>query len=127
MAHEWFRPRGYKHFDVAVDERFADISASNPHFTARHSWLPLIHYVKREKRYKPLLGKTIFKDRDIMYASHRDACILSRYAFILSGSLENFYENQKLGNNVIAYRKLGKANYTFQPKHFSSLFLARHV
>ena len=118
MAHEWFRPRGYKHFDVAVDERFADISASSPHFTANHSWLPLIHYVKREKRYKPLLGKTTFKDRDIMYASHRDACILSRYAFSLSVILEDFYNTQKLSSNVIAYRNLGKANYAFSAEAF---------
>jgi len=56
-------------------------------FVAKHAWLPLIHYIKRTKRYKASKGKTVFKDRPIMYASHRDACILSKYAWELTTAL----------------------------------------
>lgn len=48
-----------------------------------------------------------------MYASHRDACILSFYGFTLTQRLEQFYQEHDLQSNVIAYRKIGKANYDF--------------
>ena len=113
----WFKPRGYKHFDVAVGQRFAE-KASAPAFVKTHNWLPLIHYVKRQKRYKPKDRKTVYKDRDIMYASHRDACILSKYAHDLSSKLDLFYEAHRLCDHVIAYRKLGKSNYMFSSEAY---------
>lgn len=84
-----------------------------PVFVSRHSFLPLLHYTKRTKRYRPLTHKTEFKDRPIMYASHRDACILSRYSWHISTSLNAFYIGAGLSDCVIAYRPLGKANYDF--------------
>lgn len=53
------------------------------------------------------------KTRDIMYASHRDSCILGRYAFELTAALDAIYFDSNLSENVIGYRKLGKANYHF--------------
>lgn len=69
--------------------------------------------MKREKRYKPLEKKTVFKNRDIMYASHRDACVLAFYASQLTARLDERYEAAGLGQSVIAYRSLGKSNYDF--------------
>ena len=117
MTHPWFKPRGYKHLDVPVGEPFV-AKASKPDFVKGHHWLPLIHYVKRQKRYKPKDGKTVYKDRDIMYASHRDACILSKYAHELSSELDIFYERNGLCDHVIAYRKLGKSNYIFSAEAY---------
>lgn len=48
-----------------------------------------------------------------MYASHRDACILAYYSSLLSESLEHSYADLGIGDHVIAYRRLGKANYHF--------------
>ena len=48
-----------------------------------------------------------------MYASHRDACILSYYSFLLTNLLEDEYAGSKIAENVLAYRSLGKANYHF--------------
>ena len=83
MSLDWFKSRGYRHFDLPVGERFAR-KVMNPNFVLNHSFLPLLHYTKSEKRYKkcPKTGtRTITsKDRPIKYASHRDACILSFYA-----------------------------------------------
>ena len=121
MQHTWFRPRGYKHFDAPVGEAFAK-NACDPNFVERHVWSPLIHYVKRVKRYKPkrsddgktrLIGETVFKSRDIMFASHRDACILAKYAWDISEKLDAHYKSSGLHRNVIAYRRLGRANYHF--------------
>jgi RNA-directed DNA polymerase len=108
----WFLKRGYKHFDAPVGEVFAQRLQDGASIDA-HSWSPLIHYVKRVKRYKPREGRTVYKERPIMYASHRDACILSKFASDLTHRLDDFYEREGLGSNVIGYRRLGKSNYDF--------------
>lgn len=108
----WFAPRGYRHFDRQVGLSFAK-KVIEPDFVSQHSFSPLIHYVKSEKRYKPIDHKTKAKDRSIMFASHRDACILSYYAWLLNERLEATYAARNIGENVIAYRALGKANYHF--------------
>jgi len=112
MPPAWFRPRGYRHFDVPVGEGFAE-KVLTPAFVEHHGWSPLISYVKRQKRYKPKDRKTVFKDRPIMYASHRDACILSWYAAEVSRLLDERYARHGLEEAVIAYRKLGRSNYDF--------------
>ncbi|WP_232283651.1 reverse transcriptase domain-containing protein [Sphingomonas sp. PAMC 26617] len=107
----WFRPRGYLHLDVPVALPFAE--SLTPAFVASHTWSPLIHYVKTEKRYKALERKTIKKTRPIMYASHRDACILSKYSADLASRLDTFYKESQLDDTVVAYRSLGQSNYHF--------------
>jgi RNA-directed DNA polymerase len=108
----WFKTRGYRHFDAPVATAYAD-RVCDPHFVAIHAWLPLIHYVKRIKRYKKLEKKTVYKDRSIMFVSHRDACILGKYTFEMGGLLDKHYVQSGLDKHVIAYRKLGRANYHF--------------
>lgn len=112
MKPAWFRARGYRHLDAPVGPKYAN-RVTKLGFAASHSWSPLISYVKREKRYKPLQKRTVFKDRDIMYASHRDACLLSFYASRLTEELDRKYEANGLSQTVIAYRSLGKSNYDF--------------
>jgi Reverse transcriptase (RNA-dependent DNA polymerase) len=109
---DWSRPRAYKHFDAPVGERFAK-RAMDCAFVQDHSWLPLIHYTKETKRYKPKQRKTEVKKRPIMYASHRDACILAKYAHDLTVKLDDHYNHTGLTRNIIAYRRLGRANYDF--------------
>ena len=89
----------------------------DPNFVLRHSFLPLLHYTKSERRYKkcPKTGiRTITtKERPIRYASHRDACILSYYASKMNKLLDAYYEAQGLSDSVLAYRALGRGNYDF--------------
>ena len=79
---DWFKRRGYRHFDRPVGDAFA-AKAMKPEFVARHSFSPLIHYEKPEKRYRfcDKAKKRVIttKNRPIKYASHRDACILGYY------------------------------------------------
>ena len=112
MPPAWFRPRTYAHFDVPVGQRFA-ARAEDPAFVAQHSFSPLISFEKATRRYKPVSSRVEWKRRPIMFASHRDACILSYYSYLLSKALENAYAEDGTGENVIAYRALGKANYHF--------------
>lgn len=48
-----------------------------------------------------------------MYASHRDACILSCYSAKLTALLDHWYSKSNLDDTVVAYRSLGKGNYHF--------------
>ncbi len=107
----WFKPRGYSHFDAPVGVEWSlDI---NPALVSRHSWSPLIHRIKETKRYRPKHRKTELKKRDIMFASHRDACILAKYSADMVQRLDAWYEEVGLEHTVIAYRSLGKSNYHF--------------
>lgn len=112
MAFEWFRPRTYRHFDHPVGLPFLE-RAVDPLFVARHSFSPLISRPDETRRYKPKINKTTTKRRPIMYSSHRDAAIFSWYSSQLNELLERFYTDNKLGESVIAYRALGRANYDF--------------
>lgn len=112
MESAWSRPRTYAHFDMPVGQRFAAL-AEDPAFVARHSFSPLISFEKASRRYKPASKTVEWKRRPIMFASHRDACILSYYSYLLCKALENAYAEDGNGENIIAYRALGKANYHF--------------
>jgi len=116
MRLEWFKPRRYRHFDLPVNEAFAR-KALNPTVVSKHAFSPLIHYTKIEKRYKkcPKIGKRTVttKQRPIKYASHRDACILAYYAHQMNHALDEHYKATGIGDSVIAYRALGRANYDF--------------
>jgi len=116
MPLDWFKSRGYRHFDLPVGEKFAS-KVMDPDFVLKHSFLPLLHYTKSEKRYKKCsrTGKRTItsKDRPIKYASHRDACILSFYASEMNKLLDAHYDAAGLSDSVLAYRALGRGNYDF--------------
>lgn len=116
MSLDWFKSRGYRHFDLPVGEKFAS-KVMDPSLVLQHSFLPLLHYTKSEKRYKRCQKtgtRTITtKDRPIKYASHRDACILSFYASEMNKLLDAHYEAAGLSDSVLAYRALGRGNYDF--------------
>lgn len=114
---KWFKRRGYRHFDRPVAEDFIQ-RVLEQDFVPEHSFSPLIHFVKKSKRYKADQGQTVWKERPIMFASHRDACILSYYSSLLDTALEAAYKRDGLGASVIAYRKLGKGNAAFSAEAY---------
>lgn len=119
---DWFKKRGYRHFDLPVDEAFAK-KITKQEFIKNHSFVPLLHYIKSEKRYKKCSktgARTIEeKKRPIKFASHRDACILSYYAHQLNSLLEKQYADNGLTESVLAYRSLGRGNYDFAAEVFA--------
>jgi hypothetical protein len=124
METDWFKRRGYKHFDRQVGESFAT-KAMDGQFVAEHAFSPLIHHFRKTKSYKKPAGKTTTtgktktKNRPIKYASHRDACILSFYSKLLTDRLNDYYENNDLDEHVIAYRSLGKGNFDFSAEAYN--------
>lgn len=124
LSSPWFRGRGYRHLDVAISVDAA-VRICTPTSVATHPFLPLLKYEKKIKRYKPLKKATVFKSRDIMYASHRDSCIFSKYSYDLTNALDTTYNKYGISENVIAYRKLGMANYQFSARALD--FIQGHV
>jgi hypothetical protein len=112
VTEEWFKPRGYRHLDRPVGKGFIS-QVTDSAAVIQHCFLPLLHYEKHTRRYRPQKHLTEIKSRPIMYSSHHDACILSYYAHTLNKRLELLYSYENLSDAAIAYRKLGKSNYDF--------------
>ena len=51
MPLDWFKSRGYRHFDLPVGEKFAS-KVMDPNFVIQHSFVPLLHYTKSEKDHE---------------------------------------------------------------------------
>ena len=75
--------------------------------------------MKLERRYRKTEAKTVDKQRPIMFASHRDACILSWYARCLNARLEGLYSRYGISDSVIAYRRLGLGNHDFAAEAYA--------
>lgn len=112
-------PRRYLHFDKPILSLTKDIwkKITNSKNIETHSFFPLLYSPQRNRLYKKdPITKTKYvqqKDRPINYPSHYDSLIYSWYTH----QIEYFYEEKikkaNLGENVIAYRKLGKDNLDF--------------
>ena len=91
---DWYPDKVYLHFDGPLSRADATALVTSPENVAAHSFLPLITFDKRERRYRrhknrPATIKT--KVRKLAYCSNKDACIFSYYASLLSGqSLNKF-------------------------------------
>ena len=110
----------YPHFDAPIGSKEAVAYVSDPAVVASHSFYPFLRYVKRWNRYakKGKAGKP--KERPIRYAARLDAYIFSYYRYQLSELYEAELARLKLGNNILAYRRIvdpigggGKTNIHF--------------
>lgn len=113
--------RSYLHFDIRPphDEyRYVEyaLAITEPTSVKKHPFWPFLRYIKANvKRKRDKNGKVVVKKkkRPIDYAAHSDSLIYSWYAHMLSNKYDEEIEREKLGDEVIAYRKLGKSNVDF--------------
>lgn len=126
----------YPHFDKVI--RFSDVKSyvCDPRKVAKHSFFPLIHYIKVSKRYSPKLINEAEKDahrqhikkkeRDIMYAAHLDGYIYRYYADRLNQKYDEMAMDHHIDEVAIAYRdnKKGNSNIQFAREVFD--FIAAH-
>ena len=127
----------YPHFDKVI--RFSDVESyvCDPRKVAKHSFFPLLHYIKVSKRYSP---KPIDeaepdvhrqhikqKNRDIMYASHLDGYIYRYYADRLNQQYDEMALAHHIDSAAIAYRdnKSGMSNIQFAREVFD--FIAKYT
>ena len=102
------KSRPYIHFDLPLSQAEREDYRPSADDLFRHSFWPLLGFVKEQRRIKPdesgngILIKT--KERDIRFASHKDAAVLEYYCKYLSDRYENFLSNSPINSAVLAYR-----------------------
>src|SRR5690606_5491015 len=129
MALEWYKPRGYLHFDRPVNKAAALVIVSNPDAVSRHAFYPFIRYIAQTQKvfFDKALGKVVKKEpkqRPISYAAHVDSHIYSYYCNLFN----NIYEERLLhcdwASSVLAFRKIdGKSNIDFARDAFEKIKL----
>jgi RNA-directed DNA polymerase len=119
--------RGYLHFDGKVSfhdnidtggHKITDVLRSTKAI-AQHSFLPFIRDDQRVRKFRDKKEKTplgdirkhslrfpTIKNRPIMFAAHRDACIYSLYGDILSRLYEPSLTKDGISDSVLAYRRI---------------------
>lgn len=146
--HPWFCPRGYPHFDWKHTVDTAEKLATNSARVATHRFWPLLAFKKRDRVLNrahpralrdlatfagmgppsPPPPKWKIKPRPIAYAAHSDSAIFSYYAFELGKRLDAELDRRRIGNCVLAYRRLprpaapgNKCNYDFAVDAFADI------
>lgn len=123
MKCDWYKSRGYLHFDRPVNQETALSIVSNPEAVSRHSFYPLIRYVATSQKvfFDKGVGKVVKKDpkeRPISYAAHVDSHIYSYYCSLLSELYEAKLSQERWADAVLAFRALGKSNIEFAHNAF---------
>ncbi|GGB01988.1 antiviral reverse transcriptase Drt2 [Agarivorans gilvus] len=122
---EWYRRRGYLHFDLPIAYKNAYKLVTNPALVLTHAFFPLINYsviskkINRDKNTKKIDYAT--KERPIAYSSHVDSHIYAYYASLLSELYEQRLRSSGLDKNVLAFRGLGKSNIDFAFEAFQQI------
>ncbi|BBQ51181.1 hypothetical protein WP2S18C03_02620 [Aeromonas veronii] len=109
---QWFRSRGYLHFDSPVKLRKACQIVKSPLNVAQHAFFPLIKYNIQSLKISIDKDGNVqkkIKTRPISYASHIDSHIYSYYAELLSDLYEKALSESQLEESVLAFRSLGKS------------------
>lgn len=106
MGTDWYRPRGYPHFDDPIDLDRAERLVANPSTVARHAFWPFLRYERVSYTFDyAFRSRTVKKRREIMYASHEDAAILAFYSAKLEALYEASIEGTSVSDAVLAYRR----------------------
>lgn len=124
----WYRNRGYIHFDAPVNLKKAIKIVTSPETVSTHAFYPLINYtINSFKVFKNEHGKIEKKKkpRPIAYASHIDSHIYAYYAQLLAEKYEHALKVKGLDENIIAFRSLGKSNINFANDAFEEIIRRR--
>ena len=122
---DWYRNRGYLHFDQQVGIKAAQAIVTNPKKVARHSFYPMLRYcaftIKLGKAPEDNSLVKNHKAREITYASHLDSHIYAYYGKVLELSYEQILSQLNLSNVILAFRRLGKSNVDFAYEAFKEI------
>jgi|SRR5690554_1330197 len=147
---KWFKTKKYPHIGLPItikDYSWVKEYVESPKKIRNHSFLPLIHktIVKRKFRADISISdinpskkrkrvKSPPKVRDIFFASHLDALVLSKYNNVLAEKYEEYIEKKNFNECVVAYRKIpiskeshsNKCNIDFAKTTFEFLLKNKH-
>lgn len=102
---DWYRVRGYAHFDSPVSRSAAESIVTVPDRVASHQFWPFISYERISTKYDRVSRINVEKRRAIAYASHLDSHVFSYYAQLLSGLYERALHTAGIADCVLAYRR----------------------
>jgi RNA-directed DNA polymerase len=110
----WFQPKNLPHFDAPLLSAVEAMRiAGDPVAVAQNSFLPLISFTKRHRRFtisgpgRQPVGSV--KDRPLAFCGNRDATIFAYYAHILGDGYEALLDPLGIDACVIGYRR-GRSN-----------------
>lgn len=124
---DWFRARGYPHFDKPISLTKATALVTSPSRVAKHSFFPFISFTVISKKVMKdsSTGKATFKppkERQISYASHLDSLIYGYYSDKLAALYESALSESGLENEIIAFRSVNKkSNIEFANDAFEEI------
>lgn len=113
----------YTHFDyrITIDKCWEEVS--DPIAVVHHSFYPLIHFKKKNRRVdngQDKMRRKADKEREIYYAAHIDSWIYRYYCYLLNLRYNKRLDNDNLTNVAVAYRtNLYKSNIDFAKDAFS--------
>jgi hypothetical protein len=105
MIEDWFKTRGYLHFDTPISYRAAKRLVTSKSFVSTYSFWPFIRKTKTVKRYKPEEKDVVKKVRELGYCAHIDGHIYSYYAKALNNIYEEKIKSLGISDSILAYRK----------------------
>jgi RNA-directed DNA polymerase len=121
---DWYSPKVRVHFDRPLSREDAETLVTDPAAVARHAFLPLISFQKRERRYRRRQGHAkpvaSTKVRELAYPSNRDGYVFAFYAERLGSLYEAELAVRGLDQVVIGYRK-GSSNIKLARDAFSEI------
>lgn len=108
-----FDLKNYPHFDAPLPIREIRALVANSDRVAANSFYPFFRYMEKWQPYRDKgATKPKPKEREIRYASRRDAYIFSHYRKILSAKYEEELLRRGIASCPIAYRKIPKVGST---------------
>lgn len=121
---DWYSTKVRVHFDRALSRENAERLVTDPVAVAQHDFLPLISFLKKERRYRRVQGEkkpvASTKIRELAYPSNRDGYVFAYYAERLSTLYEEQLAARGLDKSVIGYRK-GASNIKLARDAFAEI------
>lgn len=126
MRENWYKSRGYLHFDRPINQAMALEIVSNSKTVAKHAFYPFIRYIAKTQKVflDKSIGKVVKKDpklRPISYAAHVDSHIYSYYCELLNRAYEDHLAKVQWSSAILAFRALGKSNIDFARDAFLNI------
>lgn len=133
-----FDGKVYLKENIQTGDHYIVETMQDSELLAIHKYLPFIRKDNRERKYrnKPHAKDLshnkrypVIKNRRLMYASHKDACIYSFFNYMVGTKYENELHHRGLKDNVTAYRSIpinpnsnhGKSNIEISLEPFQIL------
>jgi len=119
----WYLARAYPHFDYPWSFEQAAAYVTDSDAIRRHSFLPLLSFTQKRRRYSTRDDEPVVKAklRELAIPGHGDGYIFAWYAQQLSIRYEALLRAEELHHCVLAYRPSIGTNISFAREAFADI------